>query len=196
MADIRVFHRQALQTAADLVSRVAVCDLGLPTPCAEWTLGDLLAHMTVQNYGFAAAARGERTELSFWEPKPTGGDPAGEFQASADDLLAAFAGEGVLDRGFYLPELSTEKTIKGKQAIGFQLIDNVVHGWDVAKALGTQAHFGADLLAMALPLTLTVPGGSSRDLQQSVFAREVEPGAYASKLDQIVAWLGRDPNWA
>jgi uncharacterized protein (TIGR03086 family) len=195
MADIRAFHRQALQTAADIVSRVEVSDLGLATPCAEWTLGDLLAHMTVQNYGFAAAARGERTELSFWEPAPAGEDPVGEFQASASDILAAFAEEGVLDRDFYLPELSTEKTFEGKRAIGFQLIDNVAHGWDVAKALGAQAPFGTDLLAMALPLTLTVPGGATRDQQRSVFAREVPTGAGAHALDQIVAWLGRDPGW-
>ncbi len=58
MSDIRVLHRRALQVSVDAVNRVRPDQLALPTPCAEWDLGRLLAHMTGQNHGFAAVARG------------------------------------------------------------------------------------------------------------------------------------------
>ena len=37
-----------------------------PTPCEGWTLADLLAHMTVQHRGFAAAARGLGADPDVW----------------------------------------------------------------------------------------------------------------------------------
>jgi hypothetical protein len=57
--DIRVLDQRALKITEAIVSRVDVGLLDRPSPCAEWTLGQLPAHMVGQNYGFAAAARGE-----------------------------------------------------------------------------------------------------------------------------------------
>jgi gas vesicle protein len=41
------------------VTQLTPADLTRPTPCAGWTLHGLLAHMTTQHYGFAAAAAGQ-----------------------------------------------------------------------------------------------------------------------------------------
>ncbi|MGC7198426.1 maleylpyruvate isomerase N-terminal domain-containing protein, partial [Mycobacteroides abscessus subsp. massiliense] len=46
-SDLRDVHKTAVQTSADIVSAVTRGDLRRPTPCAGWTLGDLLTHMTV-----------------------------------------------------------------------------------------------------------------------------------------------------
>ncbi|MGH7292829.1 MAG: maleylpyruvate isomerase N-terminal domain-containing protein, partial [Myxococcota bacterium] len=48
-------HRIAVLASIDVVDTVRPEDLHLPTPCAGWNLVDLLAHMTVQHRGFAAA---------------------------------------------------------------------------------------------------------------------------------------------
>ena len=48
-------HRRALDLSAAMVARVGPGDLIRPTPCADWLLGTLLAHMIGQNLGFAAA---------------------------------------------------------------------------------------------------------------------------------------------
>lgn len=66
MVDIREFDQRALKTTHAIVSHVTVDQLEAPTPCGEWTLGQLLAHMVAQNHGFAAAARGERRLSSAW----------------------------------------------------------------------------------------------------------------------------------
>ncbi|MGC7228617.1 maleylpyruvate isomerase N-terminal domain-containing protein, partial [Mycobacteroides abscessus] len=65
-SDLRDVHKTAVQTSADIVSAVTRGDLRRPTPCAGWTLGDLLTHMTVQHHGFAAAARGAGGDPTVW----------------------------------------------------------------------------------------------------------------------------------
>jgi Mycothiol maleylpyruvate isomerase N-terminal domain len=42
-----------------VLSRASASDLARPGPCADWTLADLLAHMTAQHNGSAAAAAGD-----------------------------------------------------------------------------------------------------------------------------------------
>src|SRR5437660_8144083 len=126
-------HRIAVLASVEVVSRVGVGDLGRATPCSEWTLGDLLAHMTVQHNGFAAAARGQGDDPEVWRVRPLGDDPVGGYAAAADLVLEAFAEEGVLEREFVLPEFRPVSRFPGARAVGFHLIDYVVHGWDVAR---------------------------------------------------------------
>jgi hypothetical protein len=102
-ADIREIDRRAVLASAELVSKASIDDLDLATPCVGWTLGDLLAHMTVQHYGFAAAARGHGADLEVWRVRPLG-DLAGSAYAEATEhVIAAFAEDGVLEREFVLP---------------------------------------------------------------------------------------------
>jgi uncharacterized protein (TIGR03086 family) len=180
-------HRRSLEAVTAIVAAVSDSQLGRPTPCAQWNLGQLLAHMAVQNRGFAAAARGEQTELSYWEPGPY---VPGSFADSADEVRQAFASSTT--SLFWLPELP-RTPYPAQTAIGFHLIDNIVHGWDVAKSLGYTPTFDADLLEAALPLTLAVAGGSARERPGASFGKELPGGD--SALEQIVAWLGRDPHW-
>src|SRR5256885_1255762 len=53
--DLRPLHQSALRTASQYVERVTNSDLDRQTPCAAWTLADLLAHMIGQHRGFASA---------------------------------------------------------------------------------------------------------------------------------------------
>src|SRR5262245_7979353 len=112
--DMRELNSRAVLTSAAVVDRVDG-DLGRRTPCAEWTLGDLLAHMIAQHRGFAAAARGAGEDLAVWEVRPLGGDPVGEYRAAVNDVLGAFGEEGVLERKVVLPEIGV--TVPGEMAI-------------------------------------------------------------------------------
>ena len=66
-SDTLSLHRTAVLASVDAVNAVIGDDLTRPTPCAGWDLATLLAHMTVQHRGFAAAARGG-TDLDVWDP--------------------------------------------------------------------------------------------------------------------------------
>src|SRR5436305_15086311 len=105
MTDIRDMNTLAVRDSMDVVKQVQATDLTRPTPCAGWTLADLLGHMTVQHRGFAAAARGDGAELAHWEFAPAGDDAVEQYLAASEDVLAAFAAlDDALESVFDLPE--------------------------------------------------------------------------------------------
>jgi uncharacterized protein (TIGR03086 family) len=184
--DLLVSHSRAVRATVPVVARVGPPDLSRPTPCEEWDLGQLLAHMTVQHRGFAAAAAGHGGDPEVWQ-LPPGADPVREYAQAAESVIAAFAEPGVADRSFLLPEI-TPRPVPARLAIGFHLVDYVVHGWDVARALGLPYELPPDVLAAALPIAEAVPVGAAR----RAFAPPVpEPGN--DPLNRILALLGRDP---
>jgi uncharacterized protein (TIGR03086 family) len=190
-ADLLAAHRHAILASVDVVNTVGPADLQRPTPCAAWDLADLLAHMTVQHRGFAAAARGGGQGLALWTPVRDTQDPVGEYAIAAHEVLEAFAGADP-ESQFALPELGT--TVPAEMAIGFHLIDYAVHGWDVAATLGVPFTLPDDVVTAALPLALAVPDGDFRSMDNSPFG-SARNGPATNDFDQLLRYLGRDPQW-
>jgi uncharacterized protein (TIGR03086 family) len=193
--DIVELDRRTLVATGDIVAAVTPGDLDRLTPCAGWTLRDLLAHMIAQHHGFAAAASGEPTEPADWRPRPVGDDPAGEYNDSAAQVTAAFGAPGVLERLFWLPEVRTSEPFPAATAIGFHFIDYVTHGWDVARSIGVPARFDDDLVAAVLPLVERVPDTPKFRGPDKAFMPGIAVPPDAPPLDRVVAMLGRDPGW-
>jgi len=189
------FDARVVEVTVSLARRAGLEDLDRPTPCAGWSLGELLGHMTAQHYGWTAAAAGHGADLSVWQPGPPVADPIGEYAEASRRVLEAFGADGVLDREFALAEISPVLRFPAAQAIGFHFIDYLVHGWDVARSLGLAYQPEPDLLAAALPVALAVPGGEARKRDGAAFAPGAAVPAQAGLLDQIVATLGRRPSW-
>ncbi len=188
-----------MQASVDVVSLVTADDLALATPCAGWTLADLLAHMTVQHRGFAAAARGHGDDEAVWRTDTVAAavaaDPAGTYAEAATEVLDAFAGADVLDAPFALPELGPVAAFPGAMAIGFHHVDYVVHGWDVARTLGRSYELPDDVVVAALPMAFVVPDGDFRTAEGAVFGPVVKSPGQSGDLDRILAHLGRSPQW-
>ena len=191
--DIVAADAQAVRASIDLVTRATAADLARPTPCADWTLHGLLRHMIAQHYGFAAASGGDG-DLARWELRPLGEDPAAAYRAAAESVLAAFAADGVLERDFPLPEIKRGLTFPARQAISFHFVDYIAHSWDVARTLGLPVDLDPALLDMAFQVAQSVPGGGARLEPAAPFAPQVTWSG-GSRLDQIVAALGRSPDW-
>ncbi|MEU7630952.1 TIGR03086 family metal-binding protein [Nocardia sp. NPDC049220] len=191
--DLIALDAQAVRASIDVVSHVTAAELAEPTPCTGWTLHGLLVHMIAQHYGFAAASRGDG-DPAWWRPRFLGTDPVADYRAAAEHVLEAFAGDGVLDRMFPLPEVAGSFEVSGAQAVGFHFIDYVVHSWDVARTIGRAVDFEDGLLAAALPIAEAVPRGEARMAPGSPFAPEFAWSG-ESPLDEILALLGRSPNW-
>ncbi|MGH3158810.1 MAG: TIGR03086 family metal-binding protein [Streptosporangiaceae bacterium] len=193
--EITELDARAVRATIPLVNQVTAADLGRPTPCGNWNLGELIAHMTAQHHGFAASAHGGATGLADWQPGPPAADPVKAYAASAEEVLAAFAEDGAAKRRFALPEILPSITFPGRQAISFHLVDYVVHGWDVARSLGVDYTLDDALLAAARRVATMVPDGDNRTQPNAAFAPALAPPPGASELDQIVATLGRAPTW-
>jgi uncharacterized protein (TIGR03086 family) len=183
---------RAVRASVTAASRARPADMARPTPCGDWTLGQLLAHMAVQHDGFAAAAAGNGADPSVWRPGRPAADPVAEYARAAERVLRAFAAEGVLTRDFVLPELNPEGTVPGGLAVTAHFTDYVAHGWDVARSLGLDYELEPDLLAVALPVAEAIPDDETR---LRFFAPRVAAPEGAGELDRVVALLGRRPDW-
>ncbi|MGW8399300.1 TIGR03086 family metal-binding protein [Streptomyces lydicus] len=195
LASLTSLHARAVRDSVALVRRVTPDDLTRPTPCSARTLADLLAHMTAQHHGFAAAARGDGRDPAHWAVHPLGADPVARYAAAADEVIAAFAAVGTPDQPFALPEFTTARTFPAHRAIGFHFIDYLVHTWDVARSLGLDHSPGPALLEAALPIAYAVPDDDSRRAPGSAFRPALAAAAHAGPLERILTVLGRSPDW-
>jgi uncharacterized protein (TIGR03086 family) len=198
--DVLPLHQTAALTSVDVVNLVTPDDLGRPTPCADWALADLLAHMTVQHHGFAAAARGRGGDAEVWDPATVAdavaADPCAAYAAAAADVLDAFSADGVLDAPFEIPEFQPGAQFPGSMAIAAHFVDYVVHGWDVARTLGAAFELPDEVVAAALPIALVVPDGETRVADGAPFGPAVATNGAASDMDRLLAHLGRTPAWS
>lgn len=167
-------RRQTLNIALDqlgaLVARVEDDDLGLSTPCAEWTVRELLDHVVQTVTNLAEATRGGSPD--FAAPAPHVEHRVQAFDVAADQLRAAWvapadpAGD---------PRSSTSEI--------------AVHSWDLVTALGIttaslEPRVAEDALAfMGAHLTPEGRGG--------MFAPEVAAPEDAGPYERLAAFAGR-----
>jgi uncharacterized protein (TIGR03086 family) len=72
-----------------------------------------------------------------------GDDPAAAFRAGAAELEAAFAAPGAMEGTVHHPAAD----MPGAQFIGFRVTDQLLHAWDLARAIGTDETLDADVVA-------------------------------------------------
>lgn len=138
-------YDRALDAARPLIAAAARADLAVSTPCDGWDLAALLRHVIGQNDGFAAAvATGDAPLDAYDGPAISGATVLADWDASVARLRAAFAEaspEGVV----HLVEIGD---VTVAQAQRMQLLDTVVHAWDLATALGLEHRPDDDLVAI------------------------------------------------
>jgi uncharacterized protein (TIGR03086 family) len=173
VTDLRPLHRRALDVASSYVGGIGDDVLGRPTPCAGWDLEDLLAHMVGQHHGFAAAVTDGDAPVEAYARRDARG--AG-WRESVDVLVAAFAGAPV-DRPVRLVEISADRSFPAGTAVALQLLDTVIHTWDVATALGSEFVPDPELAATTLALARLVPQGETRLGPDAAFAPVVSAAA-------------------
>ncbi|MFJ9693709.1 TIGR03086 family metal-binding protein [Kitasatospora sp. NPDC101183] len=193
-------HARSLDLAAEVVDTVRPEHLDLPSPCAGWTLRNLLEHVLGQHRGFAAAARGAGPDLALFADAPVGPDVAAEFRRTGAELTAAFRDAAAADRALWLPEIRDGGPFPVAQAVGFHLLDTLVHGWDVAASLGTADRLIAvaeaedALTDTLLKVTEIVPDTPEARAPGNAFRPGLDP-AGGGRFARSLALLGRDPLW-
>ncbi|MDN3351389.1 TIGR03086 family metal-binding protein [Actinomadura sp. DC4] len=193
--DIQELHRRAIEHAVETVARVPADRLAAPTPCLDWTVRGLLRHMISLNEGFTAAAYGGGADLNVWRNGRIGADHRASFAESAKKAAEAFGEDGVLDRAFDLPEVRRGEAFPGTVAIGFHLVDNIVHSWDIAAAVGLPWEPADDLVAAALTIALRVPDLPETRGPGLAFEPGLDVPEETPDRERLLAVLGRSPAW-
>jgi uncharacterized protein (TIGR03086 family) len=194
VAPLLDLHERAMRHSVLIVSQIEDDHWDVPTPCAGWTVRALLTHMTTENRGFAAAARGETTSRDAWADRPFGPDPRQDYAESADEVVTAFA---TAAPEFWLPNVHETHRFPAARAIGFHLLDYVVHSWDVAASIGRPLTIAEDLVAAAQEVAdRDVPDNERRRRPNAGFQPPVAGTDDPDPFRRLLAFLGRDPDWA
>lgn len=186
-------HRRTMGHSADIVSLIKDEQWELRTPCTEWNLRQLVEHMILDNRGFAAAARGEVVNRNVWSDRSFDPDLRAEYARSADYVAAAFRAPVA---GFWLPRINDAVTFPAAQAIGFHLLDYLVHSWDVAAAIGHPVAFDEDLIEAVQAIgDREVLNGPNRLRPDASFRPALPSRPDESTQDRLLRTLGRAPDW-
>jgi uncharacterized protein (TIGR03086 family) len=180
-----------------LIAAVPDSDLGRPTPCTEYTVGDLLHHIagvTVAFGGAAVKARGESADMGPWGDASKL-DP--DWRTSLPRRVRA------LSQAWRDPQAWTGITRVGGadqpgEVTGIILLGElVVHGWDLARGAGLPFEPDPGTLP---PLNDLVRQAFGPDQDQAARGRAFGPAipvaSDAPSLDQTLGLLGRDPAWS
>jgi uncharacterized protein (TIGR03086 family) len=176
----------AISYALGACTQVVPGELTRPTPCAEWNLEALLAHLARSMADLESALRTGHLDLDPPEPapEPDDGDAVEVLRDQAANLLfACYAHHGperfVLVGGLPLPAGIVACT---------GAVEIAVHGWDVSAARGRGGSIPPALATRLFGLgPLLVTG------REGLFGAPVHVPAQASPGDQLVAYLGRTP---
>ena len=186
--DLRPLHTAALADADSLVRRVGDGDLDRPTPCAEWSLGTLLAHMVGQHLGFAAAVRDGDAPRSAYAHVPF---TVEAWERSLATLVDIFA-EADLDAEVVEIELAPT-ALPVARLVGAQFLDTVVHTWDLARSLDEPYEPFAEVAEIVGRIAAGIPDDERRTAPGAAFAPARPEGNTA--WEHTLARLGRDPAW-
>ncbi len=85
-SDSVVVLSRALDQTADVLDGIRDDQLGLPTPCREWDVGRLVAHVVADPRNLLEMARGNPVDWSA-EPATVTTGWAADFRSAADDLI-------------------------------------------------------------------------------------------------------------
>jgi uncharacterized protein (TIGR03086 family) len=170
---------------------VSVGDLDKPTPCASWTIKDLVSHTLGVPMMFAAVIEsGAVPDTSGEQPDPTREDFNARYAEATAACVAAFGRPGVMDQTLHLPF----GDIPGSIAINLATNDAFVHGWDLAMATGQSTDLDPELATELLASSQMLLSDDLRGEDgKAPFGPRVELTAPGTAADKLAAFTGRHP---
>ncbi len=176
---------RALRSVGHLISGIQQEQWSPPTPCTDWTVRELVAHLVGMNLVFAALLSDQASPER--SPDRLEDDPAGAYLDSAAVLQAAFDQPGALERTYHGPL----GAVTGVERLQIRLYDLLAHGWDLAQGTVQSAELPDDLAEQALAFVqdqLTTQPRTGR------FGPPQPVADDAPAIDRLVAFLGRPVN--
>jgi len=151
--------------------------LDAQTPCDEWDVRTLMNHMLETDRYFVGSAKG--ADVSPPAPQPPellGDDPVADFEHAQEETLQTFGAEGVIE--------------KTGPSLGIAFSDQLLHGWDLARATGQDAMMPAGLAQAAYEM---IHGRFTEEQRKGIFKPEITVAPDASAQDKLLAYTGRSP---
>ncbi|WP_405749820.1 TIGR03086 family metal-binding protein [Streptomyces sp. NBC_00012] len=182
----------AARQIASLLDGIDEQQLDGPTPCPDYAVRELLAHLVGLSTAFRDAARkdfGPTTDTPPDASLPVLNDDWREaLPPLLDELVTAWrdpaARQGMTRAG--------SVDLPGEVAQLVALDELVIHGWDLARSTG-QTYEGDEASLRASLAMLTPSEANPRP--ESIFGPPVPVPADAPLVDRTIAMSGRRPDW-
>lgn len=188
--DAADLHRRTTQTWMDHVAAVPEDAWGRPTPCADWDVRALVNHVAGEDRWTPPLMEGRTiAEVgSSLDGDLLGHDPTNAARTAAIEAIDSVAQRVPLDQVVHLSygeEAATEYVMQLSA-------DHLIHGWDLAAAIGAPRELDADLVE-----AVAAWYAEREEMYRGagiVAARPVgnQEGAAAG----LLVAFGRDPDWS
>jgi uncharacterized protein (TIGR03086 family) len=203
-SDPRDLLARAMATAATTIRGVTPDQMELPTPCHDFDVRGLIAHLVavldrIEVIGsrgnvFSVPAQSEMLPDDAWSTR---------WATTAHTALDAWADDALLDADRQLPWT----VLPGRAALAIYVNELTTHTWDLAHATGQQPEWDPEVLQLSLAAIHAELPDAVRAPQWAEVAAQMPPGvpfvapfadavdvpAEAAMIDRLVAWNGRRP---
>ena len=186
MSRTRELFERACQQFGGKVAAIKDDQWGDSTPCTDWDVRALVNHLAYEN-AWIPPLLGGRTIADVGDTLDgdlLGEDPKGAWQQRADEAAAAVAEDGVLDRMVRI----SRGLVLGGEYVFEVMADLVIHGWDLAQAIGLDTTIDPELLDVVYPYYEPLVALLKRT---GAFGPVVEPPDGADRQTVLLAMLGR-----
>ena len=174
-ADEAAALRSVLDRTASLIDRVTPDAWEDPTPCEDWTVQRLLAHIVGWTEAFADRAEGVDPDFDP-DARPVDDESGARFRTAAVRINAAEAGDG-------------PRPAKAADP-GILIAEYICHGTDLARATGQRIDYvdaSAEIGLRAMRGMLTP------EYREYGFSAEVQVDPNAGAVARLLAFSGRSP---
>ncbi|MFC7446500.1 TIGR03086 family metal-binding protein [Rhodococcus daqingensis] len=161
-----------------------------PTPCSDWNVRDLAAHVCGLTKAFTHTARHERSGT----PSPTGptlpDDWREQLSHDLDTLVAAWRepsawrGEAVAG-GITMPSTELATVV---------LDELVLHGWDLAQATGQDFTATDHDVAICMGFAAAMSTPDMLESREGLYGPIIETRTDATALEALLGLAGRNPD--
>jgi uncharacterized protein (TIGR03086 family) len=182
LRDLLLLDAAALALICHDVVTLADADLDAPTPCADWTVADLIDHMNERHQAFLAP------EFAPLDVRADGQRDSFARVAARWVVAMEQAGDVV-----HLPGRGPAAT---DWVLSVHFVDMLTHRWDLSRALDRPCPVPERLTAAAQPIARSINApGSALNRPNGAYHPPLRDDPARTAMDTIVALLGRDPDW-
>ena len=170
-----LYDRASAWTLANVPD--AATKLDAPTPCDDWDVRTLMNHMLDTSRYFAGVALAEDpSPPSPIPPQVLGENPVADFERARGETMRVYAEPGVIE--------------KTGPSLGIAFSDQLLHGWDLARATSQDATMPDPLPEAAYQ---AIHGLFTEEQRRGVFEPELPVRDDPTPQERLLAYTGRSP---
>jgi uncharacterized protein (TIGR03086 family) len=187
--------RPSAQRLAALVRGVPDETLADPTPCADYSVGDLLDHLNGMCVAFTAAAVKDLGPATSVGPSADGSRLGDGWRTRIPAQLACLA-DAWRERDAWGGMTQAGGVDLPGDIAGLVALDEiVVHSWDLARATGQNYDCDPASLDAVHQFVAGLSEPGQETLRDEIFGPAVDVPDDAPHLDRVIGLTGRDPAW-